>query len=74
VSQSCTTGAIGSSLRWSDGCALLNRVGLRGENPVCSDAREAEQAQQAFFVIGRAFGSGLHFGNLDTFDQDEIGI
>ena len=44
------------------------------KNTVATHAGEAQQAQQGFLVIGRAFGSCLYFCNLAAFDQHEIGI
>ena len=37
-------------------------------------ARQPQQAQERLFVIGRALGGGLHFGDVAAFDQHEIGI
>jgi hypothetical protein len=41
---------------------------------VAADPGEAQQAQQAFLVIGRAFGCRLRLGDLAAFDQHEIGV
>ena len=39
-----------------DGVSFRHRFLLRGEDLLAADPREAQQAQQAFLVVARAFG------------------
>src|SRR3546814_2244860 len=47
---------------------------LRRENLAAADAREAEEAEQAFLVIGCALGARLHLDDLALVGQHEIAV
>jgi hypothetical protein len=55
-------------------CHPPGRLTLRREDLAAADAGEAQQAQQFFLVIGRAFRRGLDLGDLAVFDQHEVGV
>src|SRR3546814_1132717 len=47
---------------------------LRRENLAAADAREAEETEQAFLVIGCALGARLHLDDLALAGQHEIAV